>query len=152
MQDPGPVDLLDRLGHRLQETGRDPRGQRVGGPPGEAAPGDQVEDQVEAPILLARLVERDDVGMADPDHGLGLAEPAFAVLGLGAEVPAHDLDRHPTGQLRLPGLVDHPHPAPPQLAPITKPGIAGDGPEPASHSGTSPCAVVGSAASRSRIP
>ena len=116
MQHPGAVDLVDGPRYRRHQLDRDARRQRAGDAVRQAAPGDQVEDEVETAVLFARLVELDDVGMADPPDRLRLAQPAPAILRTDPDARADDLDGHAAGQLRLPRLIDDPHSPPPELA------------------------------------
>ena len=73
MQHPGAVDLVDGPRDRRHQLDCDTRRQRAGDAVRQAAPGDQVEDEVETAVLFARFVEPDDVGMADPPDRLRLA-------------------------------------------------------------------------------
>ena len=53
---------------------------------------EQLHDDEEAPVVLAHLVDRHDVRMAQPGAGLGLAEEAGSLLGGGLDVARDDLD------------------------------------------------------------
>ena len=81
MQHPALVDLVDGLHDGRHQLDGDTRGQRAGEAVGQASPGDQVEDEVETAVLFARVVELNDVGMADPPDRPCLAQPAPAILG-----------------------------------------------------------------------
>ena len=116
MQHPGAMDLVDGPSDRRHQLDRRPRRQRAGDAVRQATPGDQVEDEVETAVLLARLVEPDDVGMADPPDRPGLAKPAPAILGTDQGGRADDLDGDAAGQLRLPRLIDDRHSPPPEHA------------------------------------
>ncbi len=125
MQHPGLVDLVDGPRDRRHQSDRDTRRQRAGDAVRQASPGDQVEYQVETAVLLARLVELNDVAMADPPDRPGLAKPASAILRPDRDAPAHDLDGHAAGELRLPCLINDPHSPSPQLALDHEPGDRG---------------------------
>ena len=116
MQHPGAVDLVDGPRDRRHQLDRDTRRQRAGDAVRQAAPGDQVEDEVETAVLFARFVELDDVAMADPPDRLRLAKPAPAILRTDPNARADDLDGDAAGQLRLPRLIDDPHSPSPELA------------------------------------
>ena len=116
MQHPGSVDVVDRPSDRRQQLDRDTRRQRAGDAVRQASSGDQVEHEVEAAVLFARVVELDDVGMADPPDRLGLTQPAPAILGTDPHARADNLDGDVAGQLRLPRLIDDRHAHPPQHA------------------------------------
>ena len=113
---PALVDLVDGPRYRRHQPDRDTRRQRAGDAVRQASPGDQVEDEVETAVLFARLVELDDVAMADPPDRLRLAQPAPAILRTDHSARADDLDGHAAGQLRLPRLIDDPHSPSPELA------------------------------------
>ena len=67
------MDLVDGPRDRRHQPDRDPSRQRAADALRQAAPSDQVEDEVETAVLFARVVELDDVGMADSPDRLGLA-------------------------------------------------------------------------------
>ena len=73
MQHPGAVDLVDGPRDRRHQPNRDTRRQRAGDALRQAASSDQVENEVETAVLFARVVELNDVGMADPPDRLRLA-------------------------------------------------------------------------------
>ena len=77
--------------------------------------------------LFARLVERDDIAMADPHDRPRLAKPSPAsILRVDSDARPDDLDGHPAAQLRLPCLIVDAHSTSAQLwRSITKPGIVG---------------------------
>ena len=112
VQQAGPVDRLDGTGHVADQPGGLAGRERPGDPVAEAAAGDQVEDQEEAPFVLAGLVEPDDVRVPDPADGAGLAEPAVAGPRVERRADRQHLDRHPTADRPLLRLVDDPAAAP----------------------------------------
>ena len=116
MQHPGVMDLVNGPRDRRHQPRRNACRQRAACAVRQAAAGDQVEDEVETAVLFTRLVEPDDVGMADPPDRTSLAQPALAILRADPSARAHDLDGHVAGQLRLPRLIDHPHSTSPELA------------------------------------
>src|SRR5271157_5273836 len=116
MQHPGAVDLVDGPRYRRHQLDRDTHRQRAGDAFRQASPRDQIEDEVETAVLFTRLVELDDVGMADSPDRPRLAKPAPAILRTDPDARADDLDGHAAGQLRLPRLIDDPHSTSPKLA------------------------------------
>lgn len=75
----------------------------------ERAAVEALHDEVDAPLLLAHVVQLDDVGVEQSAGGLGLAQEAGSRLGLVGQVGHHDLDGHfPPGLLVARG-VDDPH-------------------------------------------
>ena len=53
--------------------------------------------------------------MGQLGRGAGLAEEALAELGIRAERPGEDLERHLAVEADVAGQVDHAHAAPPEL-------------------------------------
>src|SRR5436189_24102 len=69
-----------RPGLRLARLGARARGQRTADELLEGFALDQLEDEVRLPVVLAALVDLDDVGVAELGDGLGLQAEADAVL------------------------------------------------------------------------
>jgi hypothetical protein len=94
----GVVDGVDRLDQQLDRAPG--RGHQLA----HRAPADQLHGQVVAALLLAHLVDGDDVGMREARGHLRLAGEALAVDGLAL---VDDLEGHEALQAQLPGAVDH---------------------------------------------
>ena len=113
MNDSGLVQVMDGTGYCRYQLGRDTRRQRVAGACRQTSPGDQVDDQIEASLVLICLMDLNDVAMAETSGAAGLVEP---VDTLGITDPGTDddnLDCHAAGESRLQGLIDDPHSATP---------------------------------------
>jgi hypothetical protein len=82
---------------------------------------DQLHHDVVDVAVAADVVDRDDVGVAQPRGGAGLAAKALEEFGLAAELLAEDLDGDRPPEGRVLGGVDDRHPA-----------LAEDVPEPVS--------------------
>ena len=105
-------------GQAVQDLAQDAQGllQGIDALPGHVPPQadavDILHDQVIQPLIDARVVDLDDVGVGDGGRGPGL--PAEALLELGPVRPlgqhgVHDLDRHMPGQPLVQGFVDRGH-------------------------------------------
>ncbi len=81
---------------------------------------DVAHRDVELPVLLARLVERDHVRVLDLRRDLRLVLEPLAERRVGGQVGRDQLQRHLPVQPDLGGAVDDPHPAPPgdRLEPV----------------------------------
>jgi hypothetical protein len=72
-------------------------------------------DVVEEGPYLARIVERDDVGMLESSGDLDLAEKSFGAQRR-PELGMKDLDGNEAVVLEVAGEIDRGHPASPELA------------------------------------
>ena len=122
VNDPLLVGVMDGPGQELQPGGRLPGRQRPPCQPVvQAGTVNQLEGEVRASgprpgVVLADLVELDDVGVLQPRDGRRLG-PEAQPLGMVGEDPAQQhLEGHPASQSEVAGLVHHPHPAPADLA------------------------------------
>ena len=99
--------LLEHLEHRL------PVPRRLEPLPHRLAL-DELHRDVQTLVVLAHVVDRDDVGVVETRHRLGLALHPSARLGrhraLGPHA-SHELDRDLPVELRIEGRVHDPHPA-----------------------------------------
>ena len=79
----------------------------------EARPAQELHRDVAEVVLLAGVVDRDDVRVREAPGGLRLAEEALLHLGelLGLELlrEGHRLDRHVAADLRILAEVHHSH-------------------------------------------
>ena len=126
MDDPQPVRLVDGAGQRLDQPGR------VAGRPGgaveavgQAAPGDVLQREVRAAVVVAEGVDLDDVRVVQPGDGLGLGQEADGRLGPGVVAGQDHLQGDEAVEPDLAGLVDDAHAAAAQLAEDL---VAGDAP------------------------
>ena len=71
-------------------------------------------DEVELPVLLARAVDRHDVGMIDRRRHPRLALEALAEVRVGGAVGGDQLERDRTPEIELDGAVDDAHAAAPR--------------------------------------
>ena len=69
----------------------------------------QLHGHVDLAVLLAVVVDGDDVRVVQAGRGLGLALEALAQRVVGAELGGDRLDRHEAVQDRVVGLVDLAH-------------------------------------------
>ncbi len=81
----------------------------------EVAPLEVLHRQVRRAVLLAQVVDRDDVAVRQLRGGPGLAEEPLAMVGVAVELAGDDFDGDDTGQQGIEGLVDRPHAALTQL-------------------------------------
>ena len=82
----------------------------------QAAAGDELHREVVLAVVLADLVDRDDAGVVEQRHGLGLVlEPPQLVVA-GEQAGLDHLQRHRAVEADLAGLVDDAHAAAAQLA------------------------------------
>src|SRR5262245_39392916 len=70
----------------------------------------QLHREVRQSVVLADLVDLDDVRVRQPCHRLGLGAEAIANAGRGVLARQHHLERDEPVEPSLPGLVDHGHP------------------------------------------
>ncbi len=89
----------------------------------EVAPFEVLHRQVRRAVLLAQVVDRDDVPVRELRGGPGLPEEPFAMVGVVVELAGDDLDGDDTGQQGIEGLVDRPHAA---LAELLRDFVATD--------------------------
>jgi hypothetical protein len=84
--------------------------------PGEVTPLDVLHDEEVDAIVLARVVRRDDVRVAQAGHGLGLVLEALQPARVSPARLGKDFEGHAPAQRQLLGLVDDPHAAAADLA------------------------------------
>ena len=60
-------------------------------------------------VLLAKVVDRDDVAVRQLRGGSGFPEEPLPMLGVAVELARDDLHGDNAGQQRVEGLVDRPH-------------------------------------------
>jgi hypothetical protein len=102
----GVVQGLGQLQDDLRGAGRvDPAGLDD---PGEGGPLDVGGGDVVAAVVEAGLVERDDVRVAEPRGGSGLAEEPLDSLGGVEQAGLRDLQRHLAVEARVERPVDRP--------------------------------------------
>ena len=116
VQDAPHVGVLHGLGRLDQEGHGGPRIVRERGEPlAEVGPLDQLHAEVALAVVVADLVNRDDAGMIQQCHSLGLVlEPTQLPL-VGQHACLDHLERDGPVEAELPGLVDHAHAAPAKL-------------------------------------
>ena len=140
MHDAVLVSVVQSVGHLPAQIERLMQGEPV--LPLEQAPQrfplDVGHDIVEKPIHLARIMERQDVGMGKTGGDPDLAEKALRP-DRGAKVGLEDLDRHLASVLRVLGEVHRRHAAPAELAldqvPVAQ-GVSQFGSGPVDHGET----------------
>ncbi len=89
-----PVGVIDRAGQYLDQAGRPHRRQRLAGQVAiQAAGGAVLQREVGQALVLADLVDLNDVGVRQPGHGLRLGTEAEQVLAVGPRRADH-LQRH----------------------------------------------------------
>ena len=109
----GAVRRAERLQDRVEDVERRARGQRALGLHhlAQGVPGDELHREEHPALVLALVVDGDDVGVAEPGGRPGLAaEPADEGL-VGGEARAHDLQRHLAVEPLVEGDVDRGHAA-----------------------------------------
>jgi predicted DsbA family dithiol-disulfide isomerase len=72
---------------------------------------DELEDDVRAALVLARVDHADDVRVRELGHRAGLAPEARELVGVRGDLPVHELDRDPPLERRVERPVDGRHPA-----------------------------------------
>ena len=87
-----------------------------GDPLGQALAVDVLHRKEVLAVELADVVDVDDVRVAEPGGGLRLGLEAADQLGRGQVAGQDHLHGHGAVEALLPGLVDHAHPAPADLA------------------------------------
>ena len=98
---------LDRVGDRLVDR----QAPEPADPVLERLALDVLEDDVGAPVLLARVDHADDVRVRELRDGARLAAEALELVGLGRDVAVHELDRDAALQRGVEGAVDRRHAA-----------------------------------------
>ena len=78
---------------------------------GEVLPVDQLHDDVRAAGVLAEVVDRDDVGVAERGGRLGLLPEARREVGVAQVLRTEQLERDVATELGIGGAVDGRHPA-----------------------------------------
>ena len=128
-----------RVGHRLGRLGH-----QAGGGAGillvplhqghEAAAGDELHAEVMLAVVAADLVDRDNAGVVEQRHGLGLIAEAAQLVVAGEQAGLDHLQGHGPVERDLAGLIDDTHAPAAQLAPdLIVAEVADQGP--AGHSG-----------------
>ncbi len=79
---------------------------------GEVRPGDVLHGDVEQAVDLARVVDRDDVGMRERGGDARLAQEALAEVRVVGQIGRDDLQRGAAAQGLVLGQVDDAHAAP----------------------------------------
>jgi hypothetical protein len=87
----------------------------AGGVVGQGAAVEVLEGEIGLTLVLADLVDGDDIGVLQAGDGLRLRLEAGAADGLGEPAGQHHLEGHQAAQRLLPGLVDDAHAAAAQL-------------------------------------
>ena len=72
---------------------------------------DPARDDEDGPVLLARLVQRDDVGVVERGHRPGLAAQALPDHGVARHFGLDQLERDGPVEPQLAGAVEDPDPA-----------------------------------------
>jgi hypothetical protein len=81
----------------------------------QVSPADVLQGQEREAVVLADLIDLDDVGVLQAGDGVGLGQEAGAPLGASVGAGEHHLQRHQAFGAELSGLVDHTHAAAAQL-------------------------------------
>ncbi len=116
MNDVMPVAVVDGAGERLDQFGRGARRPRGAVEPLlQAAALDELQRQVRVTVVFADVVDPNDVGMLELRDGLGLPAEAPPLLRGGRVAVQDHLQGDRALEVLLPGPVDDPHAAPPQL-------------------------------------
>ena len=107
----GLVDGIECSGQLLADGDGALRRQAPGGVEDLAQVGavDPLHDQVEAAVLVADVIDGDDVGVVDGGRELRLAQEAFTVFGLGGDLVLDHLQRDVAVERPLARLVDDTH-------------------------------------------
>jgi hypothetical protein len=77
----------------------------------QAAAGEQLHDDHKAPVDLAQLVHRHDVGMLQPGHQARFALEALDEIGVDRQLRVEHFDRHLALQRQVGSAVDRAEPA-----------------------------------------
>src|SRR5262249_48074500 len=80
-------------------------------PHGQAGAVDELHAEVVQAVVLADLVDRDDLGVVEVGHRLGLVAESPDLLGAGPGPRPDHLDGDQAVEAELAGLVDDPHAA-----------------------------------------
>ena len=106
------VDEVHRPGQSADQFGRlHRRDRRRADLVGEASPLDVLEREKRLPLMLADLVDGDDVRMLEPADGKRLGSEAMEFALVGMFAGEDHFDRDPAVEAGLPGAIDDPHPA-----------------------------------------
>ena len=92
-------------------SGRGARDGVLPDPAGQVAPLDEPHGEVADPLVLARLIQGDDILVLHAGQHPRLDPESGILQGVGPE----DLQRHEAPGVAVPGLIDHPHAAASQL-------------------------------------
>ncbi len=112
VEDAPLVGIVHRAGDRRYQLRRGAGiGHEAPGMRREIAAVDQLHAEVMMPLVLADLVDRDDVGMVQMRRGLGFQAKPLEVVGRGEPPGPDHLQRQHAVQADLPGLEDDAHPA-----------------------------------------
>src|SRR5262245_47096172 len=116
MHYPALVGVMHGPGQRLDQGGGLVGRQRAAGQHlRQAGAFHELQDEVGLPLLLADLVDVDDVGVLQTGDRQRLAPEAAHLLRAGQVAGADHLEGNAAAQPHLPGLVHHAHPAPAHL-------------------------------------
>ena len=98
---------VEGVGDGPQERGRLDRVEGAAGQPaGEAPAAGEGHHQEATAVLLARVVDRDDVRMAQRQQRLALTPEAHPEGGVGPDLPVHQLEGGGAPQRRVADAVD----------------------------------------------
>jgi hypothetical protein len=112
VEDSAFVRVLDGVGQRLDQSRRCERCQRLAGKlRGEVGTIHQVHGEILQPLVLAHLVDGDDVGMLQFRRRCGFGAETLDDLGSGKLPGRHQLHRHHATQAPLSRAPDDPHAA-----------------------------------------
>src|SRR5262245_16459104 len=76
---------------------------------------DKFRDDEVAPVLAAKVVDGDDVGMVERAHRAGFALESAHPLRIADEMQGQEFERHTPPEPRVESEIDRTHPAAPQL-------------------------------------
>ena len=109
---PAPMSIVQRIGYLARDSRRvrDRKRTLSGQPVPERFAIDKGHDEVEQPVDLAGVMERQNVRVLQDGSGLDLAQEALAPEE-SAEDRVQDLDGYPTVMLEVPGQVHRCHSA-----------------------------------------
>ena len=142
VDDAAPVGVVHGPGQRLDQLGA-ASAPASGVPSSRSArlpPSTNSSAKYGRPVVLADLVDLDDVGVLQAGDGLGLGPEAAGGLGPGVLAGQDHLEGDEAVEPDLPGLVDDAHAAAAQLAEDLVAGDLGEGmPAPISPPAQSSC-------------
>ena len=109
MQDAALVSVVDGPPHLDHQRRQGRAAQRR--PIGEAAAVDQLHAEIRLLVVLADIVNGDNVGMVEQGGRLGFQTEAGHVFGQGQTAGADHLEGDDSVERAMPGFVNHPHAA-----------------------------------------